>query len=992
MNLIFLKGYNNYFNRIIKKESTIADYKAAVLDDTIVNYVELTDINFNPNDGITTELIVGKGDLKWDDHLPFSPYQAEGNYNPDYAVVYNNVVGIEIIVSRWFVTECERTRGGQFRVALKRDVLADFNEQILNSPCFIEKGTINSTANPLLFNAEGMRFNEIKKDELLLKDETKCAWLVGYVNKDIDQAVPGITYTDPDDVGEYIANVSDLPFSLDCIEFRDADGDVEQTATKKLVRVDNLRSQIKLRLAHDRSVNSNERIAMTFDAQKTANYRDYNVDWQGLNSAAMVMNLSGLGNISAEKMYAIGEDVINRCALDTEYLGPHYRFENLVHDAIIKPGDIEQLSEENYQKLFDNLYFLYDNKVYLLTVNMLNYSKDEYFTGNDTVATNFLSSLYKIYGSVTLEPNTSNPGRKKIKAEVRGYEYSLVAQEVELGATLTYTYPASSSRAQVKDAQYNIFAMPIIPDILGINSEEANDDVKIRYGGEESVEVDLKSISKYQLAMANAIMTKLGGTGGASKAYDLQLLPYCPFKLKVEDASYPTRKVIDLDASNLTETFDYDFIKDNQNNVKGIIMFARSSNFTKDIALPETSPNGTIWLRNMEVREEDLVLSNPTFKYNNQDYQGLPLFRMELPYKVKDEHLTMDNVILPEDITDGLVNSFISPVYTEDVKPAIYFTNSNMVGPYTPSETITFTDAEIIVHANWIIDDNALALKVENECDFQRLVSPNYNGMFQFKKARMKKGISLVNVDCTYKPYSPYIKLNPDFSGLYGQDWNDSTGLICAGDFSIPLINDPFVNYALQNKNYQAIFARSIENLDVNQQIAREQQDFAGIVNTITGTIAGAGAGAMSTGSPYGAIAGGIAGGVLSGVGYQKDKTWLEKQQAETRQYSIDKFNYQLGNIQALPQSISKSSPLSFNNKVWPILEFFSCTNEEKEVLKNKLKYDGMTVMAVGTLTNYSVEGGYLKGKLIRLPELKDDSHLADVIYQEVDKGFYIGE
>lgn len=64
MNLIFLKGYNNYFNRIVKKESTIADYKAAVLDGTILNYIELTNINFNPNDGITTELIVGKGDLK----------------------------------------------------------------------------------------------------------------------------------------------------------------------------------------------------------------------------------------------------------------------------------------------------------------------------------------------------------------------------------------------------------------------------------------------------------------------------------------------------------------------------------------------------------------------------------------------------------------------------------------------------------------------------------------------------------------------------------------------------------------------------------------------------------------------------------------------------------------------------------------------------------------------------------------------------------------
>lgn len=89
---------------------------------------------------------------------------------------------------------------------------------------------------------------------------------------------------------------------------------------------------------------------------------------------------------------------------------------------------------------------------------------------------------------------------------------------------------------------------------------------------------------------------------------------------------------------------------------------------------------------------------------------------------------------------------------------------------------------------------------------------------------------------------------------------------------------------------------------------------------------------------------------------------------------------------------MTKSSPLSYNNKIWPLLEFYSCTDEEKEVLRNKLRYDGMTVMAIGTLTDYSVTGGFLKGKLIRLPNLKDDFHLADVIYQEVDKGFYTGE
>ena len=64
MNLLFLKGYNNYFNRIVKREDSIANYKAAVLDGSILNYIELENINFNPNDGVTTELVVGKGDLK----------------------------------------------------------------------------------------------------------------------------------------------------------------------------------------------------------------------------------------------------------------------------------------------------------------------------------------------------------------------------------------------------------------------------------------------------------------------------------------------------------------------------------------------------------------------------------------------------------------------------------------------------------------------------------------------------------------------------------------------------------------------------------------------------------------------------------------------------------------------------------------------------------------------------------------------------------------
>jgi hypothetical protein len=105
-------------------------------------------------------------------------------------------------------------------------------------------------------------------------------------------------------------------------------------------------------------------------------------------------------------------------------------------------------------------------------------------------------------------------------------------------------------------------------------------------------------------------------------------------------------------------------------------------------------------------------------------------------------------------------------------------------------------------------------------------------------------------------------------------------------------------------------------------------------------------------------------------------------------------YNYQLGNIKALPQSISKSDPLTFNNKIWPILEEFNCTESEKQVLLNKIAYNGMTIMAIGKLSDYSISSNiskvYIKGQLIRLDTIKDDFHIVDAIYQEVNKGFYV--
>lgn len=103
-----------------------------------------------------------------------------------------------------------------------------------------------------------------------------------------------------------------------------------------------------------------------------------------------------------------------------------------------------------------------------------------------------------------------------------------------------------------------------------------------------------------------------------------------------------------------------------------------------------------------------------------------------------------------------------------------------------------------------------------------RLVSPNYCGQFEFSIAK-NGSFNRFNVDCTYKPFSPYIHVNPAFAGLYGQDWNDARGLICSGDFSISQVSDAFTEYELRNKNFQQAFDRQIENMDVNNSIARTE-------------------------------------------------------------------------------------------------------------------------------------------------------------------------
>lgn len=279
--------------------------------------------------------------------------------------------------------------------------------------------------------------------------------------------------------------------------------------------------------------------------------------------------------------------------------------------------------------------------------------------------------------------------------------------------------------------------------------------------------------------------------------------------------------------------------------------------------------------------------------------------------------------------------------------------------------------------------------KIENECDMYRLCSPNYASVFEFNAAK-NNGVEGYNVRYTYKPYQPFINVAPKFGRLYGKDFKDNRGLILAGDFSLPIVREAWIDYQLRNKNYQLAFDRQIENMEVQYKQQKTQSIWGTVAGTLQGGVSGAAAGSMAGGVP-GAIIGGVAGTAFSVAGGITDINMQDEMYRESVDFTKDNFGFQLGNIKALPNTLNKVSSIVANSKLFPFLEYYTCTDEEKQALDDKLKYNGMTIGRIGKIEDFLHPDAqtYVKGQLIRL-EGNYDAHTANEIANEFMKGWYI--
>lgn len=307
------------------------------------------------------------------------------------------------------------------------------------------------------------------------------------------------------------------------------------------------------------------------------------------------------------------------------------------------------------------------------------------------------------------------------------------------------------------------------------------------------------------------------------------------------------------------------------------------------------------------------------------------------------------------------------------------------------NSTVYLTDeqrARIVKRVNQEYD-----FKVQNECDKWRLCSPGYTNTYDFSMAK-NGGFRGFNIQCTYKPFNPLIAINPVYSGLYGQTFNkEQRGLILSGDFSMPRLTDAWTQYQLNNKNYEDIFNRQMVNMDVQQGIQRQEAIWGMIAGTAQGGVSGGVTGGM-VGGPAGAAVGATVGAGASLAAGMADYKNMQKLQKEQKSYATDMYNYNLGNIKATPNTLTKTSAFTILNKLVPFLEYYTCTDDEKQAFINKLSYNGMSIGViglVGTYINNSYNNHkYIQGTIIQIDLPNEETHMANTINDELMKGVRI--
>ena len=452
MHYVLLSNYNNYYNRIYKKQDTYQQYINASAGN--VQGLDKS-YNFNIKDGVMAEHV----------------FNCKLDGEPDYCLLLNETDNS--IDSRWFIVEWEKVRGSQYQATLRRDLLADEYDAITTAPAFIEKGYVGPE-DSAIFNRENITVNQIKTRETVLKDDSKTAWIVGYIAQD-HPALSNKQFTLNPEVDMTISgNFSDWEYSSWC------DG----TQKSSLDLLSPNRYEFRIEDVNVLSRSYGYRFAYGKNYHDTFRDSALNDRWwcNTQNQATALKDTDWWSSISVdtsvEKLEADNPSWCPSSVYSTLYslVGKKIQFNDGIYELSLS-NNVEQQSRA-YSATDSNLYtYLYDNV-------------------NNQLTTKFGSQI-------------SGVVNYPVSYVIYLNKFRIVANKLQ-NIQGTYTYSLPQSVRKLDDAPYKMFCMPYY---TGKGSYTFSLD------GNTYINVD-KDI---QMGWAMSIAKELGDS-----LYDLQILPYCP--------------------------------------------------------------------------------------------------------------------------------------------------------------------------------------------------------------------------------------------------------------------------------------------------------------------------------------------------------------------------------------------------------------------------------------------------------------------------------
>ena len=558
---VYFYKFNNYYNRIIKRYDTIEEYGTPLGTQDNCNFVH--------GDGVNSSFTMNKLLSLLD--------------TPDYVVVedYNGDI------SRWFVINSFKSRSGQDLLTLRRDLIADFYNDVLKySPCLIRKGHVPQT-NPLIFNDEGVKYNKIKQAELLIKDESNCSYIVGFISNNAGSQ--SVTGTIKDDNYDYaFTDLNAFPLKT----YVEGAGNSHTTASTRLIGNENTSIWYAVRFSthnltpptllhydytnYEMTFNHNgnskpDWYTNTYNSYAKANdnlyYRNYNtvassliIDYSNRNDAytgkegkeyqTLCYNwqMFSSTNLQNAALDLLGIEFTNYNAM-AQYVGKRVKIGNVVYSVSFETENeqTKSLNANNTVKTIMNNAKPFNSVV----ANMIPGENCHYKDGYTDLSNTDITVL----------------------AKTKDYYLRFT----ESSSDISTTVDSPSNRTHLADQPFDMFVLINESNItykVGVNSYTSNHDVNMN--------------------IAQSIIQAYGDA-----AYDIQIVPFNPI-----------RGAILADGTINWLNYDSHEIKDSNNNVLGHYILCSSADLKFTLEKDDLKIKPTDYKKDMNLKQYRLCSPN----------------------------------------------------------------------------------------------------------------------------------------------------------------------------------------------------------------------------------------------------------------------------------------------------------------------------------------------------------------------------------------------